>query len=115
MPRRQDGSRGQGGEPGRGSTTTEEEDEMSDGEAFEDRGEELTRAGLALVRACYTDEGEDVYADLVASWDLAEREEAWSLAAGVLLRDLAEHGTELGCGCGSAAWLDRLLLGVAGH
>jgi hypothetical protein len=86
------------------------------GEEFEDRGEELTRAGLALVRACYTDEGSDeLYADLVASWDLDEREEAYSLAAGLLLRYLADHGQQLGCNCGDAAWFAREMAGDAAH
>jgi hypothetical protein len=84
-------------------------------EEFERRGPELIRAGFALLGACYVTEDPDLYADLMEQWDLEEREEAWSLVAGLLVGYLADHGEGLGCRCGDAAWLERVLLGEAAH
>lgn len=83
---------------------------------LEHRSEEMIRLGLALLRATYvnTTDGEG-YEALVAAWTDEEIEEGWSLVAGLLLTELKTHGEGLGCGCGSPEWLERVILGEAGH
>jgi hypothetical protein len=77
---------------------------------------ELIRLGWALLRITYhRTEDEAGYLALVAAWTDEDIEEAWALVAGLLLSYLADHGKGLGCGCGSPQWLDRVILGEAGH
>jgi hypothetical protein len=78
--------------------------------------EEMIRLGWALLSATYGEAelGYDLD-ELHATYSLEQREEAWSLACGLLLRFLADHGERAGCNCGSAAWLQHVMEGEADH
>jgi hypothetical protein len=86
-----------------------------------DDTEDMMRLGFALLRATYVNDPSDeaaydaAFEALVEPFTDEELEEGWSLVAGWLLAELKAHGERLGCGCGSAEWLDRVILGAAGH
>lgn len=50
---------------------------------------------------------DDLYEDALTEIGGEELDSGWALVAARLRQALLEHASELGCDCGSLAWLER--------
>jgi hypothetical protein len=67
------------------------------------------QASWALFKACEL-EDEVLAGAILSEWDDFDLQRGLTLVAAVLRRQLRDHAEQLGCQCGSDAWLeDRLL------
>jgi hypothetical protein len=58
---------------------------------------------------------DDLYESVIAELDGGQLDRGWHLVAARLRAALLEHAAELGCDCGSLAWLEKEQLYHAEH